>query len=299
MNTDFHEILTNPILDVAATFWDDERYDAFKTCYRSMRVVDDLVDDRKARGDKLSKGELRQLTSMLDDWVEEIGSAASGDPFTEELIETRARFLIPLWPWQGLSKAMVYDLHHDGFRTFRVFRRYCEGAAIAPASIFMHLCGVTKENGRYHAPRFDIRKAARPLALFAYLVHIIRDFQKDQHDNLNYLADVLMEENGLSRQDLIEIADGGRITPGFRRLMGRYYDFAEYYRCKARRTIDETGVYLEQRYRLSLELIYSLYLQIFERIDPRCGSFTTSELNPSPEEVRKRVGLTLLSFKPD
>ncbi len=296
MKPDFHEILTNPILDIAARFWDDERYDAFKICYRSMRVVDDLIDNRKATGRRISKVERLQFTSMLNDWVEATGGTTPCDSFTKELIETRARFLIPLWPWQRLSKSMIYDLHHDGFRTFPVFLRYSEGAAIAPASIFMHLCGVAKENGYYHAPQFDIRKAARPLALFAYLVHIIRDFQKDQNNNLNYLADALIAENGLNRQKLREIANGGKITPAFRKLMEKYYNFAEYYRRKARWTIDKTGVYLEQRHRISLEVIYSLYLQIFERIDLQRGGFTTAELSPSPVEVQNRISLTISSF---
>ena len=191
---------------------------------------------------------------------------------------------------------MIYDLHHDGFRTFQVFLRYSEGAAIAPASIFVHLCGITKENGCYRTPRFDIRKVARPLALFAYLVHIIRDFQKDQYNNLNYFDDILIAENGLNRQKLREIAEGEKITPGFRRLMEKYYNFAEYYRREARWTLDSAGVHFEQRYRLSLEVIYSLYLQIYERIDLQRGGYTTAELSPSPEEVRDRIGLTISSL---
>lgn len=298
MKPDFKEILANPILDTAARFWDGDRYEAFKVCYRSMREVDDLIDGRKAAGGRMSGAEIRQMTSMLSDWAKAVGGTTSSDSFTRKLIETRARFLIPLWPWQRLSDAMAYDLNHDGFRTFKVFLRYSEGAAIAPASIFMHLCGVKIEDGRYHAPQFDIRRTARPLAIFAYLVHIIRDFQKDQSNNLNCFADVFIAESGLNRTDLREIADGGRITPGFRKLMRRYYDIAEYYRSKASRTVGETGVYLEPRYRLSLEIIYSLYHQIFERIDPENGVFTTSELNPSSDEVLERVHQTISSFKP-
>ena len=44
---DFNQILTNPILDIGARFWEDERYNAFRICYRSMRLLDDLVDNRK------------------------------------------------------------------------------------------------------------------------------------------------------------------------------------------------------------------------------------------------------------
>lgn len=81
--------------------------------------------------------------------------------------------------------------------------------------------------------------------------------------------------------------------------MEKYYGFAEYYRLKARRTIDEESQHLEQRYRLSLEVIYSLYLQIYERIDFENGGYTTAELSPSPEEVHDRINLTISSFKPD
>jgi hypothetical protein len=55
---------------------------------------------------------------------------------------------------------------------------------------------------------------------------------------------------------------------------------------------------LQPKYQLSLKMIYSLYLQIFERIDPERGVFTESELNPSPEEVKARVIRTINDFSP-
>lgn len=194
---------------------------------------------------------------------------------------------------------MIYDLHHDSFRSFPVFLEYSEGAAVAPASIFMHLCGVVKENEYYRPPQFDIREAAYPLAIFCYLVHIIRDFQKDQNNNLNYFADDLIAENGLDLQMLRGIAGGDEINPGFRKLMEKYCTFAEHYRHEARQTIDKIDTHLEPRYRLSLEVIYSLYLQIFERIDVANGRFTTAELNPSPEEVQDRIDLAISTFVSD
>ncbi len=45
---DFGKVLKNPILDIAARLWEDDRYEAFKTCYRSMRAIDDLVDGVKS-----------------------------------------------------------------------------------------------------------------------------------------------------------------------------------------------------------------------------------------------------------
>jgi hypothetical protein len=53
---------------------------------------------------------------------------------------------------------------------------------------------------------------------------------------------------------------------------------------------------MEPSYRLSLEIIFSLYLMVFERIDPENGSFTSAELNPSPAETRERVFETIMNF---
>jgi phytoene/squalene synthetase len=161
----------------------------------------------------------------------------------------------------------------------------------------MHLCGIVKENGHYHKPQFVTIEAARPAALFSYIVHIIRDFEKDQKNNLNYFAEDLMIENGLNKLELNKIAENGEISPGFRSLMGRYYALADYYRGRTKEMLNKIRSFIEPRYLLSIELIYSLYLQIFERVDIEKGSFTTQELNPSPEEVRCRIEQTISSFR--
>jgi len=293
----FQQVLPNPIMDIAARFWEDERYEAAKICYQSMRVVDDLVDDSKADRHGISEIEKQKLTATINDWVETINNATLRDSVQKQLVETIKRFQIPLWPWQKFSKSMIYDVHHDGFRTFPIFLRYAEGAAVAPASIFVHLCGVVKENGRYRPSQFDIKKVARPAALFCYLVHIIRDFQIDQNNNLNYFANSLMTENGLNSLMLKEIAGGSEVNSGFRRLIKKYYTFAEYYRRKTRRAIDKISDCLEPRYKLSLEIVYSLYLLIFERINVLNGRFTTAELTPSLEEVKNRLNMTISSFE--
>jgi phytoene synthase len=293
----FDQILSNPILDIGARFWDEERYNAFKVCYRSMRVVDDLIDDRKVEGNEFSEIEKRILSAKIMDWIEAVENKTPIDSFQEQFLKILARFQIPVWPWHRFAKSMIYDLNHHGFRTFPIFLEYAEGAAVAPGSVFMHLCGIIKENDHYIPPQFDIRKAARPLARFCYLVHIVRDFQKDQNNGLNYFADNLVSENGLNSTILRDIANGGENNPKFRKLMQQYYNFTEDYRSKARHMLDEIATYLEPRYLLSLEVIYSLYLQIFERIDVQNGKFTTIELIPSQKEIKDRINSTISSFE--
>jgi phytoene/squalene synthetase len=262
-----------------------------------MRVVDDLVDDRKATGGRLTEPEIRQYQRVIENWTEALMTGKAADDFQGGLIDTIRKFQIPDWPWRRLARAMVYDLSHDGFSTFLTFLRYAEGAAIGPASIFMHLCGVQQTEKGYLPPDFDIRWAARPLAVFSYLVHIIRDFQIDQIHNLNYFPDQMLKAYRLDLPDLRSVAAGGKIPDEFRQLMAKYFDLTERYRLMARTHIDDILPFLKPRYRLSLELIYSLYLQIFEKIDPKQGSFTKEELNPSPDEIQRRIEQTISSFK--
>lgn len=293
---DFESILTNPILDIAARVWDKDRYEAFRVCYRSMRIVDDLVDDRKATGEPISNEEQLQLQQLINNWLDHFKDSKPIDEFQSQLIEVRDKYKIPNFPWIRLSKAMVYDLNHDGFKSFLTFRRYSEGAAIAPASIFMHLCAIQNNNGQISSPPFDICQAARPLALFAYLVHIMRDFEKDHKSNLNYYADNLLAKHYLSRPALLAIAKGDTITDSFRNLMGDYKKLAGYYKTKARNKLNRIQNQLDSKYQLSLELIFELYDQIYDRIDPENGTFTTSALNPTPAEIKNKIQSTIEKF---
>jgi hypothetical protein len=61
--------------------------------------------------------------------------------------------------------------------------------------------------------------------------------------------------------------------------------------------IKEIKPLLEPRYQLSLEIIFELYLMVFERIDISNGKFTTEELNPTPQETRSRVLETIMKFR--
>lgn len=192
---------------------------------------------------------------------------------------------------------MIYDINNDGFPTLNAFLEYSNGASVAPASIFVHLNGLQKMNGQYENPPFDVKWAATPCAVFSYLVHIIRDFQKDQLNNLSYFADDLIIKNGLTRNSMMEFAQGNPVDRNFRNLIKHYYLLADEYRLKTYDIIKKIRPLLEPRYQLSLEIIFNLYLMVFERIDIKNGKFTTEELNPSPEETKERVYKAIMKFE--
>lgn len=189
---------------------------------------------------------------------------------------------------------MLYDVHNTGFDSWNDFFCYAEGASVAPAAVFVHLFCLKKDNhGEYIAPSFVVTSAARPCALFSYLVHIVRDFQKDTFDNLVYIPGDLLRMYNISIQDLRNIANGKPIPDGFREIIREYVTYADKYRIKTSRIISKISKGLELRYFLSLEVIFALYMQVFERININQGSFTMDELNPTPAEIKARVIQTI------
>jgi len=294
---DFQKIKDHPNILVAANFWDEDRFCAAKICYKFMRAIDDLIDNHKAKNKLIEPKERKEFVANVEDWLKMIIVSKECNALEEELRETVNKFRIPLWPMEAFAKSMIYDINNDGFPSLDTFLEYAGGASVAPASIFVHLNGLQKLNGRYEPPKFDVKWAATPCAIFSYVVHIIRDFQKDQLNNLSYFADDLIIKYGLNRKELREFADGKPVNENYKNLIRHYYILADEYRLKTCEIIKGIEPLLEPRYQLSLEIIFDLYLMVFERIDLKNGQFTTEELNPTPEETRVRVLKTIMNFK--
>ncbi len=286
---DFKAIKDHPNILIAARFWDDERYQAAKICYRFMRYIDDLIDDRKADSNALTCLEKQLLTDKVNRWIDCIEKAQPDDLFMEKVIDTVRKFKIPLVFFRNFARSMIYDINNNGFETFGDFLDYAEGASNGPASVFVHLCCLTEKNGEFIPSPFDIGEVARPCAIFSYIVHIIRDFQKDQYNNLNYFARDILRINDLTPDDLAGIARGERIPENFRKVIAEYCKIAADYKTATQKMIARLDSKLDYQYQLSLRIIFSLYDMVFERIDVENGNFTTDELNPTVEELKKRV----------
>ncbi len=294
----FEKIVDHPNILIAAKFWETERYNAAKICYRLMRSIDDLIDDHKSLYSTISVDQKDAFEDSVKKWLTNILSTTSLSADQQELIDEIKKFHIPYWPLEAFARSMIYDIHHDGFPTLDSFLDYASGASIAPASIFVHLCGISKENGQYSPPAFDVKKAATPCAIFSYLVHIIRDFQKDHLNNLNYFPDDIIKNNGLDRNKLLHMAKGNPLSMGFRNLIKELYQVADYYRQETIEMKQEIKPFLDHKSQLSLEIIYDLYLMVFDRIDVENGTFTTEELNPTPTEIKDRVLKVINGFCP-
>lgn len=294
---EFHEIKDHPNILIAAKFWEHERYCAARIFYKFMRRIDDMIDDYKASHQMIAPAERKEFVANVNKWLNMIIVSDECNPLQKELIDTLENYRVPLWPLEDFAQSMIYDIHNDGFPTLESFLEYSRGASVAPASIFVHLNGLIFSKGKYEIPAFDVKEVATPCAIFSYLVHIIRDFQKDQLNNLNYFADDMLKKRRLSRHDLKEIAWGHPVSNNFRDLISDYHNLADEYRLKTMEIIRDISPLLEPRYQLSLEIIFNLYLMVFERIDIKNSRFTTEELNPTPEETKQRVLGTIMNFK--
>ena len=204
----FESIKDHPNILIAASFWEEDRYRAAKVCYKLMRAVDDLVDNYKTEHPIITDSDKEALITEVNNWIGGIVAPSTVYIGDKEIVDTFERFKIPVWPMKAFARSMIYDIVNDGFPTIEVFLDYAKGASVAPASIFVHLCGLKLENGNYLPPALDVERAATPCALFSYLVHIVRDYQKDSFNHLPYFADNLLGQLGLSRSDVEAMAYG-------------------------------------------------------------------------------------------
>jgi hypothetical protein len=80
-------------------------------------------------------------------------------------------------------------------------------------------------------------------------------------------------------------------------MIGELYEKADFYRKETLRMIQYIKYLVEPRSQLSLEIIFDLYLMVFERINIENGTFTSKELNPTWQEIKERVGQVIERFE--
>jgi phytoene/squalene synthetase len=277
-------IESSPNLLLASLFWEDERRDAALLCYKHMRWIDDLVDDAKSQTGFLNDAVRQSLIAAVNDWLKTILEGSD-----KELNDVVKAFNIPSRYWESFARSMLYDVDHTGFKSMADFIKYAEGAAVAPASLFMHFCGVIKKGNSYSIPEFNCIEIARPCALFSYMVHIIRDFQIDQLNHLNYFAEDIIQAYGLNSEILSRVAKGAIPDDNFRKMMEYYKGQASFYRKQTMDSIQTVSPLVLPEYRISIEVIFALYDYIFNLIDTQKINFTAKELTPEPVDIRNAL----------
>jgi phytoene synthase len=216
----------------------------FQAAYATMRVIDDLVDDGFLA---LSAGaravERPAALEHVAAWIRAADAAVlRGEVAVEGLTDADARSLIraladaagpsdlPPDPWHRLGEAMAFDIREEPLAVWDDFLSYCEGATVAPASIFLYVLQARPDrDGALKAgiPAERLADQARDMAIFCYLVHILRDFRRDaaRGGQLVTVPESCFEDHGLTRaaaasapdQAVPVLADLARRADGHRR----------------------------------------------------------------------------------
>ncbi|MEK9660695.1 MAG: squalene/phytoene synthase family protein [Alphaproteobacteria bacterium] len=197
----------------------------FHVTYALMRVIDDFVDeDFMARtADEREIGRAAAF-AVVDRWQTQSEAAAAGR-FTADAGSLHADLFtvmnrvvgnsdIGAGPWRALAGAMRADLAEGRFETWQDFDAYAEGAAVAPASIFIYILAAAIDDDLASQASLDRPPAdyARGLALFCYLVHILRDLSDDagRAERLVTLPNDTLSQCGIDKPMLARAVAGDR-----------------------------------------------------------------------------------------
>ncbi len=191
----------NYLKRVARFLPDKTKYHLFCATYAAMRVIDDAVDEQfLARPSQERQRGRQAMLGVVDKWLAQAEAAAVGaygsisssfEPFVFEALNLVLRGTqLGLAPWRKLAASMRRDVQEEGFGTWNDFLTYCEGACVAPATIFLYIlgCDVDKEKNSSLSWPEPPDQYARDMAIFCYIVHILRDLPEDVRQNSQILT---------------------------------------------------------------------------------------------------------------
>ncbi len=278
-----------------------ERRRLFEAAYASMRQIDDFIDDDfLCRPPSDRKNDRNEALSQVDAWETACLAAIGNDAIPDSLpapyraaIEALSAIPVSRKPpsraWVNLAMAMRHDIQETPMESWNDFLAYCEGATVAPAAVFLHVLIASDGESVDPAPSdflesdalFDL---ARPMAVFCYLVHIVRDIAKDAAapDQLLTIPKALLEQHDVRRVGL-QTGDTAALP-----LLNDLLERAAGFRAEsdaARASLKGT---LGRREALVLDALLGIYRGLHDRLLADPGAALRGEDMPT-ERIRRAV----------
>jgi phytoene synthase len=178
----------NANFSYAAALLPLKKRDFFYATYAAMRVIDDNVDEKFLILNPAERKKNRSsYVIMLNNWLDQVCDYDShlNGPLDANIVTslryTCGRSNMGVTPWKNLAKALRADIEERTMETWDDFLQYCEGATVSPATIFIYLSAATynAHEGYKYCLDKDPRYFAKNLAIYCYIVHILRDLGKD------------------------------------------------------------------------------------------------------------------------
>lgn len=255
-------------------FRNPERSEAFTGLYSFMREVDDRVD--RILEEDLSGVEIRRIEKRVREY-EAIACGGFAERIPARLYPLRDRFRrindrfgIPGLLWRNFFNAMWVDFRRGLPVTRDDFLRYAEGASVAATTIYLILIGSTLDAERI-AYRWhdDYRSTGRNLGIWAYTIHIARDFQADMRAGKHgrrLIPRSFLDDHGLTHAEIRRQAMHRKLSIPGRDMVLSFLDWGDEYGKPGKNHAVEIGSKLPFHRARILGLIVAIYSEISRRV---------------------------------
>ena len=268
----------------------------FWATYAAMRWIDDAVDhDFLPLSAEARERERPGILARIDGWMSQALGEERDGPMPWQIVRalslTAGNSDLGAWPWQALAGAMRRDVSETPMTVWQDFLDYAIGASAGPATIFIYLLSARLGADGYYGSTLSeaARVYAEDLAIYCYIVHILRDLSKDvaESERLITIPEEDLAAAGLRRDQLA--AAIGQKDPGIGRLGAILVARAEPFRERGHRQLDALRQSLGRVERTALTGLIRIYDQLYDRF--RAGYADIFEQAPALEPALRRQHL--------
>lgn len=235
----------------------------FTAAYASMRYIDDLIDDEFLALSPEQRSRHRpRYHKALNCWLSKTTgevplSGEQEDALYRALSATIGQCDLGPQPWIGLADAMRRDIDELVLQDWSEFDEYSTGATVSPAVVYLYILLAEQDNtGRFSGPDVNwLYDHARDMAIFCYLVHIMRDISKDSKGCAQLLTIPVDLRNALLRHDI----DGAQLISAIGKK-------AENHRENMAPFVEELTGMMKWRERQAFQALLGIYEKLFKKI---------------------------------
>jgi phytoene/squalene synthetase len=262
----------NANFSYAAALLPLKKRDFFYSTYAAMRIIDDLIDEDFLLLDGIKRKQHRTLMhTKLNCWLDQVtGNGAVTGPLNDSIMislkHTVGRSNMSLSPWRDLAASLRADIDETVMNSWDDFLAYCSGATVSPATIYVYLSAAVY--GRHEGYKYSLPKSpqyySKNLAIYCYIVHILRDLAKDATGSPRLLTiplDVL-NKSGLNRESIEEELKNR--SSKIISLAGSLVEKALRYKDAGHSDLRELFEFLDVRETIALKGLISVYDRLFD-----------------------------------
>ncbi|MEP6599091.1 MAG: phytoene/squalene synthase family protein [Actinomycetota bacterium] len=188
--------------------------------YGFARYADDIVDDLDPGASATDRSE--RFHQWSEDFLTDLDWGSSGDPVGRAIIDTVARWQIPLGYLADFLDSMRSDLTVTEYDTFGDLSRYMWGSAAVIGLEMLPILGRADEMTPWNvleAPAIDLGQAFQ-------LTNFIRDMGEDLDRGRVYLPQESLRKFGLDRAHLLRAHRVRQVDAPIRQLLAAEIDRA-------------------------------------------------------------------------